>query len=164
MKILPLITLTFILLVGSAYPLQAQSDEQLIRAARTRSNAAIAAHDTTALAAEWTEDYHIVSSRNSEVSGKNNNRHWFATDFQAKKDLLYVRTTGEIQVNAHWGMASESGHWEGHWREPDGMVTIGGNYFAKWHKVNGSWKIRAEIFVPLYCDGSSLCHTSPLGE
>jgi ketosteroid isomerase-like protein len=164
MKKFRLISLTLTLLLGSAYPLHAQSEEQLIRAARARSNAAIAAQDTIALAAEWTEDFHIVSSRNSEVSGKANNRHLFATEFQAKKGLLYVRTTEEVKVNAGWNMAAESGHWSGTWQEPDGTVRIGGNYFAKWHKVKGEWKIRAEIFVPLSCEGSSFCDKKPLGN
>jgi ketosteroid isomerase-like protein len=140
---------------------QAQSDEQRIREARLRSNAAIAAKDTNGIAAAWTDDFHIVSSRNSEVSGKDAARHLFATEFQSKKGLLYIRTSDEVKVNPAWNMASETGHWTGTWQEPDGTVRIGGNYFAKWHKVDGLWKIRAEIFVPLFCEGSSFCDRKP---
>jgi len=139
----------------------AQSDDLLIREARTRSNSAIAARDTNALAAEWTEDFHVISSRNSEVSGKANNRHLFANEFQTKKNLIYIRSTDKVKVNPAWNMASESGQWTGSWQEPDGLVKIGGNYFAKWHKMKGVWKIRAEIFVPLYCTGSVFCDKTP---
>ena len=151
-------TLILLVMTGS---LRAQSDEQLIRAARTRSNTAIAAHDTTGMIAEWTSDYHIVSSRNSEVAGASKNAAWFAQEFGMKKDVVYVRTPGRIEVNASWNMASETGTWEGTWRAADGKVNIGGTYYAKWHKVNGRWKIRAEIFTPLHCEGSSFCDTRP---
>ena len=150
-----------ILLVGLTATSMAQSDEQLIRTARTRSNAAIAAHDTTGMMAEWTPDYHIVSSRNSEVAGASRNAYWFAQEFDKKKDVVYVRTPEKIEVNPKWNMASETGTWEGRWQEPDGKVRIGGTYYAKWHKVDGKWKIRAEIFTPLFCEGSAFCDKKP---
>src|SRR6187455_642605 len=40
---------------------QQLADEQMIRAARARSNAAIAAHDLAAIAGEWMPDVHVVS-------------------------------------------------------------------------------------------------------
>lgn len=151
-------TLIMLVMTGS---LHAQSAEQLIRAARARSNAAIAAHDTTAMIAEWTPDYHIVSSRNSEVAGASKNAAFFAQEFGMKKDVVYVRTPGRIEVNASWDMASETGTWEGTWQAADGKVIIGGTYYAKWHRLQGKWRIRAEIFTPLYCRGSSFCDTKP---
>ena len=137
------------------------TDEKLIREARQRSNDAIAKQDTLALAEVWTSDYHIISSRNYEISGMENNRHNFAKEFASKKELLYVRTTNEVEVFANWNMASEQGTWTGQWLEPDGLVKLTGTYFAKWHKVDDQWKIRAEIFVPLSCTGSSFCEKKP---
>jgi ketosteroid isomerase-like protein len=133
------------------------TDEEQIRAARQSSNAAIATKDTNLIARYWTADFHMISSRNAEVSGLEMNRHLFATELFTKKEVLYVRTTEKVIVNTKWNMASETGLWTGQWREPDGLVKISGNYFAKWHKVNGSWKIRAEIYVPLHCNGSRFC-------
>lgn len=137
-------------------------DAQLIRAARARSNAAIAAADTLALAKEWTADYHLISSRNSEVAGLEKNRHLFALEFSTKKEVLYVRSPRKVEVFPQWGMASEEGVWTGRWREPDGMVRLRGTYLAKWHRLDGQWKIRAEIFVPLSCEGSAFCEKNPL--
>ena len=48
-------------------------DEKLIRQARLKSNDAISSQDTIALAEIWTNDYHIISSRNFEISGMENN-------------------------------------------------------------------------------------------
>ena len=140
----------------------ASEDEKLIREARIKSNDAIARQDTVALAETWTNDFHIISSRNFEISGLENNRHNFAGEFAIKKEILYVRTANRVDVFSDWNMASENGTWTGQWQEPDGLVKFTGTYFAKWHKVEGQWKIRAEIFVPLSCAGSSLCEKKPL--
>ncbi len=137
-------------------------DEKLILEARLKSNDAIAKQDTIALAEIWTSDYHIISSRNFEISGMENNRHNFAKEFSNKKEVLYVRTTTTVEVFADWNMASENGTWTGQWREADGLVKFSGTYFAKWHKINGEWKIRAEIFVPLLCEGSEFCNKNPI--
>ncbi len=139
----------------------ASEDEKLIRQARLKSNDAIAQQDTIALAEVWTNDFHIISSRNFEISGSENNRHNFAKEFASKKELLYVRTTTKVEVFAHWNMASENGTWTGQWLEQDGLVKLSGTYLAKWHKINDQWKIRAEIFVPLTCTGSSFCEKKP---
>jgi ketosteroid isomerase-like protein len=137
------------------------ADEEQIRQARKSSNHAIEVRDTNLIAQFWTNDYHLISSRNAEVSGLENNRHLFAKELFTKKDVLYIRNTKSISINPQWKMAGESGTWTGQWREPDGLLEINGNYFAKWHKVNGTWKIRAEIFVPLKCSGSKTCAVMP---
>lgn len=155
--------LLFLLFTRCTQPVNdVKEDETLIRSVRQKSNDAIARQDTVALAETWTTDYHIISSRNFEISGMENNRHNFAREFATKKELLYVRTTGNLELFTDWNMASESGTWTGQWREPDGLVKFSGTYLAKWHKVGGQWKIRAEIFVPLSCSGSSFCEKKPI--
>ncbi len=154
--------LLFIFIQCSQPNNEASEDQKLIRQARLKSNDAIARQDTTALGDVLTNDYHIISSRNFEISGMENNRHNFAKEFAIKKEILYVRTTSKVEVFADWNMASESGSWTGQWREPDGLVKLSGTYLAKWHKLNDRWKIRAEIFVPLTCTGSSFCEKNPL--
>jgi len=138
-----------------------KADEASIRQARQESNRGIATKDTIAIARYWAEDYHLVSSRNSEVAGLAKNRHLFATELYSKKEVLYVRTTQQVSLFPTWNMAAENGTWTGQWREPDGLVQLKGTYYAKWHKVDGTWKIRAEIFVPLSCTGSAFCDKKP---
>lgn len=136
-------------------------DERQIRETRKLSNKAIAAHDSMAVAAYWTEDFFIISSRNSQVSGREANRQLFVGDFKAKKDVIYVRSPRQVDVFTTWNMASEIGTWTGQWQEPDGMLKLTGTYYAKWHKIAGVWKIRAEIYTPLTCSGSSFCNQMP---
>lgn len=152
------------LLIGCTSPSPPTSnDEAQIRATRCASNQAIGNHDSVALAEFLTEDFHIVSSRNAESSGKEAMQKSFAQEFKAKQKVIYVRTPLTIQIYENWNMASESGTWTGQWEEPEGLVQLTGTYYAKWHKVKGVWKIRAEIFTPLTCKGKT-CDQKPLLE
>lgn len=153
-----------LLITGYSLPAQEKvvSPEKQIRQARQHSNQAIARHDSIALASHWTDDFHLITSRNTEVSGREANRRSFANEFKTKPDVIYVRTPLRIGVFSDWGMASESGTWTGQWKEPDGMVNVSGTYYAKWHNIEGIWKIRAEVFTPLSCTGSAFCLRKPL--
>lgn len=146
-----------------AEPLFAQSaaDETAIRAARARSNRAIAAHDLTAAAAVWAPDYVGVSSGNVRAIGHDEEREHFAQLIAARKDVVYVRTPSSVTVNTNWGQAGESGRWSGKWSGPDGITRVGGIYFAKWKKADGEWKIIAETFVQTTCSGTHYCDAPP---
>jgi ketosteroid isomerase-like protein len=138
-----------------------QSDEQLIRAARDRSNAAIAKHDLDGISGEWAADVHVLSSTGAQAAGKAANRERMAAQFKNKPDTIYVRTPAVIEVYAPWDVASEHGEWTGKWTEPDGAMEIGGTYQAQWRKVDGRWLIQGELFVPTHCKGSSYCSRHP---
>ena len=61
---------------------------------------------------------------------------------------------GVVNVSSYNDLAAERGNWVGRWTAPEGPVEVGGTYFAQWRKVGADWKIRAEVFVGLYCDGA----------
>jgi hypothetical protein len=137
------------------------SDEGLIRATRARSNAAIAAHDPAAMASAWLPEYHAVYSTNAQVNGREAARSYFAERFAGRPDVIYMRLPRSVVVNAKWGQAAEAGRWTGHWTQRDGVTRVGGDYYAKWQKVNGQWLILAEIFVQVSCTGTSYCAVPP---
>ena len=138
-----------------------QSDDQLIRSARARSNAAIATHDLDGIAAAWMDDVHVVSSTSAQTAGKNLNRERMAAQFKNRPDTIYVRKPITIEVYAPWSVASERGEWTGKWTEPDGVLEIGGTYQAQWRKLNDRWLIQGELFVPTHCKGSKYCNQRP---
>ena len=140
---------------------QGSPDESLIREARARSNAAIVAKDVTAIAMEWMDSVHVVSSTSAQSAGRDANRKRFESQFAARPDTVYVRTPEAIDIYAPWSVASERGEWTGRWTEPDGVVTIGGTYLAQWRKVDGRWLIQGELFVPTHCRGSKYCSQRP---
>ena len=75
------------------------SDESAIRAARERSNRAIAAHDLDAAAAVWSADYVGVSSGNGRSIGRDEERRHFADLIATRPGVLFVRTPESIAVN-----------------------------------------------------------------
>ena len=81
----------FVACITTAYfaanPVQARQqskDEQLIREARARSNAAIRAHDPEAMARLWMEDVHVVRSTGAQVAGREPNRQRMAQQFASR--------------------------------------------------------------------------------
>ena len=149
------------LICGLVVLAQAPADDQQIRAARDRSNAAIARHDLDAIAAAWMEDVHVVSSTSAQTAGRAANRERMAAQFKNRPDTIYVRTPITVDVYAPWNVASERGEWIGKWTEPDGALEIGGTYQAQWRRIDGRWLIQSELFVPLRCTGSKYCAQRP---
>jgi ketosteroid isomerase-like protein len=140
---------------------QGSDGERLIREARSRSNAAIAAHDVAGIARVWMNDFHVVSSTSAQAAGSQANQQRMAAQFKNRPDTIYVRTPQAIAVYAPWHVASERGTWVGRWTEPDGKLEIGGTYQAQWRKVDGQWLIQAELYVPTHCSGSKYCAQRP---
>jgi uncharacterized protein (TIGR02246 family) len=140
---------------------QQSTDERLIREARARSNAAIAAHDADAIARVWTEDVHVVRSTGTQTSGREPNRQRMAKQFAARPDTIYIRQPSAIDVYLPWEMASERGEWTARWTEPDGIVETGGTYLVQWRRVDGQWLMHAELYVPTRCKGSQYCSQRP---
>ncbi len=157
------ISLSLLIAISSCkQPIRMHSeDEASIRTARNLSNQAIERKDTVALASIWTSDYHVITSRNFEALGRDANRSRFAEEFRTRPDVIYIRTTEKIEVFPQWNMAAENGTWAGRWTDSNSKIQVHGTYYAKWHKINGQWLIRAEIFTPLKCEGGKFCDEPP---
>jgi len=138
-----------------------QADEGAIRAARARSNAAIQAHNLDAIAAVWLPEFVSVSSTNARSVGRDSARAGFSQLFATRPGVVFVRTPEKVDVNVAWGQAGESGTWTGTWTVADGGVRVSGEYFAKWKRVSGEWKLVAETFVQLACEGGKYCDGPP---
>ena len=148
-------------LVCAGSSMDAQTDEQMIRDTRARSNAAIAAHDVAGIARAWVTDVHVVSSTSTQTAGSQANQQRMARQFETRPDTIYVRTPGTVDVYSPWNIASERGEWIGRWTEPDGKLEIGGTYLAQWRHIDGRWLIQAELYVPTHCRGSKYCNQRP---
>lgn len=137
------------MLAASAAP----GDEAAIRAVRAESNAAIAAHDVGRLAPLFTEDVVIVAGGGDSVIGRDATLRRFADAFGDEDFVDYVRTPEMIEVASYGVRAAERGHWVGRWRSPLGETRMSGAYLAHWVRPQGPWRIHAETFVTLACEG-----------
>ena len=128
--------------------------ERRIMELRERFNRAIADHDAASIGSYLGSPYQITTSNGGQFqSTPEEEVATWRKIFQDRPGVVYIRTPDAVEVSTYSDMASESGTWVGRWRSPEGDVEVGGRYFAQWRKVDGDWKIRAEVFVGLYCRG-----------
>lgn len=131
-----------------------ESEEiQRIREARTASNAAIAAHDIAGVLESMSEDIRIVASGGALLEGHEEVAAAFDTQF-TDFGTVYVRTPISVEVHDSGERAAEWGRWVGTRDTPAEPFRTGGSYLADWAKANGTWRIRSELFIALYCEGA----------
>jgi ketosteroid isomerase-like protein len=65
-----------------------------------------------------------------------------------------VRTPSEITLSEAYPLAIEHGTWVGSRATENGKLENGGQYTAAWRKTDGVWRIYAELFVGIYCNGA----------
>lgn len=134
-----------------------QTDDRVIRAARDRFNAAIAAHDTVALDRDWADDIEVISSRGAVARGRAAYRELLIDQMRRFADVRYRRQPDTIVISSGWATASESGRWSGGWTAADGPVRVNGRYVAQWRKTDRGWRLTAEAFVAERCQGGDYC-------
>ena len=149
--------------VGAQHAAQRDSQPPVsaIRAARAASNEAIAAHDAARVTSFMDAAYVGISSRNSRSVGRESATAEYTQIFATRPGVVFVRTPVAITVNEKWGQAGERGQWTGRWSGADGPVRVGGDYFAKWRRSGGRWKLFAETFVQTRCTGGVYCTAPP---
>lgn len=147
--------------VTSATSATDDADARAIRARRESSNRAIARHDSADFAAILAESIVVLTSASARYVGRTTYVNSMLSQFRARPDVVYRREPNLIRVFAPWHMASEAGIWVGSWTEPDGKLTIGGRYFAKWRRIGDAWFVESETYVPEHCTGSAFCARVP---
>lgn len=120
------------------------SDEQQIRASRDNSNKAIEAKDIVTLSKHWLDDFSVMRGNGTQMSGKAAVIEVWKKMFTETPDVKFIRTPSEIKISDDKTFAWEKGTWEGF-----NTYSKGGEYSAMWRKVNGEWKLQAELFVAL---------------
>ena len=145
-------TVSFLLL--SSASAQSVSDEEQIRKERAAYNDAIARHDVAKIVSFLDEEYQVTTSLGQLLQDRDDEASSWEQLIASRQQLLYVRTPELLEVSSAYPLASEVGTWLGTWSTDDGPVRTGGRYAAMWRKVDGTWKVRSELFVALYCSGS----------
>lgn len=126
-----------------------------ITALRAEFNRAIENHDAASIGKYIDSEYQITTSNGEQFQGSPDEEvAGWTRIFSNRPDVVYVRTPDTVAVSSYYALAAENGTWVGRWKSSKGDVEIGGQYFAQWRKVDGDWKIRTEVFVGMYCNGS----------
>ncbi len=132
-----------------------------VRAQRTAFNEAIANKDIEAVAATIRERVVLVTGTTSEViSGRAAQVSLWQGNFATPGRAVFVRTPDCVRVSEVVPVALETGRWrgerEGQAQEPGAKSFAAGTYAAKWHRIDGTWLLEAEIFATEAC-GGDLC-------
>jgi ketosteroid isomerase-like protein len=124
---------------------QVHNDEQLIRQARQTSNEAIIRKDVEVITSFWLDDYVVIRGSGAVVAGKENNKADWNAIFKETPNTYFERISSEIVISkSNPYLAWENGIWKGF-----NTYSKGGRYSAQWKKVDGAWKLQAELFVAL---------------
>jgi ketosteroid isomerase-like protein len=129
-------------------------EAEAIKAARMESNQAIARQDTNAIVSFFDEEYVITTGSGVIETGHDAQLGSWREHFDQFPDVVYVRSPTEVTVSEGDSRAIEIGAWVGSRTAEGGSQEKGGRYSAYWRNVDGNWKIRSELFVTLYCEGT----------
>ena len=130
------------------------AEVEAIKAVRAESNQAIARQDSDAIVSFFDEEYVITTGSGVIETGRDAQVGSWREHFDQFPDVVYVRSPAEVTVSEGDSRAIEIGAWVGTWTAEEGPQEIGGRYTAYWRNVDGIWKIRSELFVTLYCEGT----------
>lgn len=132
-----------------------------VATARTRFNNAIADADLTTIAALLKQNTILITGTDSAVfNGRDAQLAIWTEDFASPETrLVYARAPACITLSTVAPIAMERGHWRGAATEAT-LNSVGGEYSAKWRKVDGKWVIEVETYATTHCTGT-LCPANP---
>lgn len=134
-----------------------------ISAERLAFNRAIAANYPERIAVVLHANAILVTGTNSEVYvGRDAQLATWRGDFESPDRALYVRTTTCVRVSATAPVALEVGSWRG--QRESAADFAAGSYAAKWRRVDGAWKVEAEIYVTEACGGDFCPASTDAGQ
>jgi ketosteroid isomerase-like protein len=154
LKRTPLIGAFALLLAAPPVSAQADADAARIRVLRAESNDAIARHDVPGIVSFLDDEFQVTAGSGAMLQGRDEMGAAFAGQFEDFDDVVYVRRIESVEISTSAPLAAEIGTWIGTWTTPRGPLRTGGRYSASWRKSDGSWSIRSELFVTLFCEGS----------
>jgi ketosteroid isomerase-like protein len=146
---------------GKCHSAMNSVEQKAIKAARAANNAALKAHDAPKVAENYLESFFLLTSTNGFFAGKERVAEIYQSVFNTRQNVLFVRTPTAITVNNDWQMASENGQWVGTWIVSGEKIRVAGDYYAKWHKIDGIWKLKCEVYTQFMCKGDVVCNNKP---
>lgn len=124
-----------------------KTQEDVIRAVRAASNAAIAARDADRVVACMLDDVTVSVARGPVLQGREASRKAFAEQFADRAFVGYVREATDIVIESSPMRATERGRWSGRWRHGNNEQIMRGTYEAEWRHTEFGWFIQSEIFT-----------------
>ena len=129
-------------------------DVAIIRALRAASNAGLAAKDAAKVCAMFAPDVRLITGGDL-FDGLAAVTAAYAERLSPVGDMVSgLRTPGRIFVDKAGMTASEPGRWRWVVGTPYGEAAYVGDYLAAWAKIDGEWRLTAELYAETGCSGA----------
>lgn len=121
------------------------ADEQAIRSTNERWLQLIRAKDAAAIAQLYAEDGAVMPANEKAALGRESIEQWWNSSMQMPGyDLTFE--TDQLLVSQAGDMALDRGTYRFAATPPGGAIDDSGKYVVVWRKVDGEWKVAADIF------------------
>lgn len=123
----------------------AAADEQTIRSTNERWLQLIRAKDAAAIAQLYTDDGAVMPPNERAAVGRESIEQWWNSSMQMLGfDLTFE--TDQLVVSQAGDMALDRGTYRLAATPPGGPINDSGKFVVVWRKVDGEWKVAADIF------------------
>jgi uncharacterized protein (TIGR02246 family) len=123
-----------------------KADEDSIRAIGKRWNAMVVSKDTAGMGALFADDGAEFSPNTPVAKGPAAVTADFGAMFRIAKDFTLTFQPTDVTVSSAGDVAVERGTYQDSWTDPKGKkIADHGNYVTAWKKVNGQWKVYADM-------------------
>jgi uncharacterized protein (TIGR02246 family) len=123
-----------------------QAEEQVIRDIGRKWEQMFANRDTSGIAALFADDGYEMPPNTKAMKGPDEVRKGVGDMLRTTKDFKLTFAPGTVSVADAGDMAFERGTYKVSFTGPRGKkIEDRGNYVTVWKKVNGQWKVLADI-------------------
>lgn len=144
-SLLPLFALLLSACAAGEPAVDAAAEEQAIRELDARWNQAIADRDVDAIVALYADDGYLAPTNAPRIAGHDALRDAWTHMLDLTEGQAVI-TPVDIDVARAGDMAVETGDYRLSVRNGGQLMEDSGKYVVVWKKVDGTWKVAADIF------------------
>ncbi len=122
----------------------AAADEQAIRVANERWLQLIRSKDASGIGQLHAQDAVILPQNENAVIGREAIVQWYVRQMQTP-DYAFTFGTDQLVLSISGDMALDRGWYRFSARGPNGPINDTGKYVVVWRKIDGQWKVAADI-------------------
>jgi uncharacterized protein (TIGR02246 family) len=134
-----------VVLPACAKPVDPAQEAEKIRELSQRWNQAIAARDSSALAAFYADDAVLQAPNMAPVTGRRNIESWWGSTI-VFPNMSLTFAASQVSVARSGDLAYQRGTYRMSVETPQGPVSDAGKTLLVWKKEKGEWKVAVDMY------------------